>query len=274
MKRSTPTLNFEEFLASPTGQLLQYWDLQQFSASVDNLFGCHAVQVGTPWIHSLDNSRMQNRWLVCAENIMNCANLAPHLPAHIDGWIQANPERLPIANESVDLITLPHTLELSHEPQAVLREAVRALTPEGRLLLVGINPLGLWWCKQRFLLRLNSSPTLPSRLLPIAPYRLKDWLTLLELEVEQACFGIYGPTMPAGHRPQRWQFFDHIGDRWAPQLANLYFIQAVKRRPKPKFIKLLSLISKADKVAKPIVAPTPTPMIDPSNHGHSSQNTP
>jgi DNA-binding transcriptional ArsR family regulator/protein-L-isoaspartate O-methyltransferase len=44
--------------------------------------------------------------------------------------------RLPVEDDSVDLISLDRVLTLADDPQAALREAARALRPDGRLLAV------------------------------------------------------------------------------------------------------------------------------------------
>ncbi len=41
---------------------------------------------------------------------------------------------LPFAAASLDLVVLPHTLEFSADPHAVLREVERVLVPEGRVV--------------------------------------------------------------------------------------------------------------------------------------------
>lgn len=49
----------------------------------------------------------------------------------------AEPEALPFPNASLDLVVLPHTLELSVDPHMALREVERVLVPEGRVVIAG-----------------------------------------------------------------------------------------------------------------------------------------
>ncbi len=51
---------------------------------------------------------------------------------------------LPFASESINLILLPHALELNKNAKQVLSESWRVLAPDGHLILLGINPLSLW----------------------------------------------------------------------------------------------------------------------------------
>ena len=59
------------------------------------------------------------------------------------------PAALPFAAASLDLLLLPHTLELSLDPHATLREVERVLVPEGRVVISGLNPASLWGLRQR-----------------------------------------------------------------------------------------------------------------------------
>ncbi len=52
--------------------------------------------------------------------------------------------RLPLADNSVDKLLAIHCLELSEQARPLLREMWRVLAPEGQLLLVVPNRLGVW----------------------------------------------------------------------------------------------------------------------------------
>ena len=57
----------------------------------------------------------------------------------------------PLAAQSVARIDLCFVLEQASDPQALLSEAARVLCPEGRLLVLGLNPFGTarWrWARQ------------------------------------------------------------------------------------------------------------------------------
>ena len=56
---------------------------------------------------------------------------------------------LPFPANSLDLVVLPHTLELHADPQPTLREVERVLVPEGRVVISGFNPASLWGLRQR-----------------------------------------------------------------------------------------------------------------------------
>ena len=59
-------------------------------------------------------------------------------------------DALPFPDHSLDLVVLPHALELSRDPHLTLREVERVLVPEGRVMILGFNPASLWGLRQRF----------------------------------------------------------------------------------------------------------------------------
>ena len=180
-------LSFDDFLATPPGERLREWEAAQFDELVTDVFGVAALQIGAPQLDTLCSNRIQGRWILLEEKD-SLFGLRPELHA-----LRGEPEALPVAAESLDLVTLPHTLDFAEHPQQVLRDAVRALAPEGRLVLTAFNALGAWWLKERLTAAFGGKPYLPTRLQPISLGRLKDWLALLGMEVDRGRFGIYSP---------------------------------------------------------------------------------
>lgn len=94
--------------------------------------------------------------------------------------IRAEPDALPVRENSVDAVLLAHCLEFSADPHHIVREAHRVLMPDGYLLLSGFNPLScvgalraVPWLRSRYPWNGNF----------FAPSRVKDWLHLVGFEV-------------------------------------------------------------------------------------------
>ncbi len=225
------SLSFERFIDSPPGQALLDWESQCLDRLVMNCFGPMALQIGHPEIPALRENRMQARF-VTTTNEANAKRLSGD--AELLGLL-AEPEALPFEDECAQLVVLPHTLDMANSPQHALREAVRVLEPEGRLVLTAFNPFSLWWARQQ-LVTVGLSPYLPSKARPLALYRLKDWLTLLGMDIDVGHFGVYAPPLTRHSHFQRWRWIDKAGDRWWPHAANLIVLSAVKRRPGPKAV--------------------------------------
>ncbi len=140
---------------------------------------------------------------------------------------------LPFSANSLDLVVLPHTLEISNDPHATLREVERVLVPEGRVVICGLNPASLWGLRQRrghVFQRLGYGDLfLPQSGDFIGYWRLRDWLRLLNFEVESGSFGCYRPALTSQKWLSRFDWMDRAGSRWWPIFGAVYFLVAVKR---------------------------------------------
>ena len=219
------TLDFPRWLETPAGQYLLAWEGAQFDRAVADIFGFHALQLGLPELDALQANRMPHRWLACDK----AQESGPLCSAALLTDFSA----LPFAAASLDLVLLPHALELHTDPHATLREVERVLLPEGRVVISGFNPTGLWAMRQR---RARWTQTLGfgERFQPdvghwIGYRRMRDWLRLLSFEVEQHQFGCYRPAMHGQDWLERCAWMDKLGARWWPILGSAYFIVAVKR---------------------------------------------
>lgn len=216
-------IDLAQWFGQPAGQYLLEWEQQVLDQLTADIFGYNALQIGMPEIHGLAASRMVNRWLSDAQ-----------LPE------QSKPElirpvvilhdfaELPFANQSIDLVILPHVLEFAAEPHQVLREVERILIPEGHLIICGLNRASLWGARQ-FAGKLFKRYYLPKHGEFISHPRLKDWLKLLSLEIVETRFGCYVPAFQSEAWLQRYAFMEKAGARWWPVFGASYVLHAVKR---------------------------------------------
>lgn len=211
------------WLETPPGRYLLEWEQHRLDLAVVNVFGFHAVQLGLPMVDALRANRMPYRWI---------ASAWPEAP----GALLCEFEALPFPDQSIDLVVLPHTLELAHDPHQCLREVERVLMPEGRVVVTGFNPASLWGMRQRAGhvrhgagLGRGHPPYLPRAGEFIGYWRLRDWLRLLGFELESGHFGCYRPPMRSERWLGRFRWMDPLGDRWWPVLGAAYALEAVKR---------------------------------------------
>jgi SAM-dependent methyltransferase len=231
----TPGLN--AWWQSPPGQYVLNWQQSQFDRVVSDLFGYHALQVGLPHIDTLRHNRMPHRWMACRNTtdvqLWQSRSMPGNAAVDPSSVLVAESVALPFADQSLDLVVLPHGLETSLDPHATLREVERVLVPEGRLVISGLNPMSLWGLRQqrtRWLKRWGSKDQfVPDVSDWMAYWRLRDWLKLLSFQVERGSFGIYRPAVDKQIWLQRWAWMDNAGDRWWPILGAAYFLVAIKR---------------------------------------------
>ena len=213
--------SLSDWLQTPPGQYLLAWEQAQLDESVANIFGFHGLQLGLPQVNAMSANRMPQRWL------------ALNAPAVSPPDLLCDFSALPFFEASLDLVVMPHTLELTTDPHAALREAARVLMPEGRLVITCFNPNSWWGLRQSLssqLARLGwSEPFVPATGEWLGAWRLRDWLQLLNFEVESTVFGCYRPAVNQQGWLEHTAYWDRWGPRCWPILGAVYCLVAVKK---------------------------------------------
>lgn len=240
--RNPSIIELAHWLQSPPGRYLLAWEQAQLDLAVTDLFGFHALQLGLGELEALRANRMPHRW-VASDSLREpeplplppvddaLATLLPMLPGHA---LLCDFDALPLTNQCMDLVVLPHTLELARDPHDTLREVERVLRPDGRVVIVGFNPASLWGLRQRagrLRQRLGGEGPLylPSAGDFIGYGRVRDWLRLLGFEVERGRFGLWRPPFGSERGLARMAWLETAGARGWPVLGAVYLIEAVKR---------------------------------------------
>ena len=213
--------SLDAWLNTALGQYVLTWEQAQLDRVVADLFGFHALQMGMPQLEGLRANRMPHRWVGSDDAVAGRTDLV------------LDPTALPFPDQSLDLVVLPHTLELSQDPHATLREVYRVLVPEGKVVVCGFNPASLWGLRQRQAhwgqrLGLNTG-FLPQAGEFIGYWRLRDWMRLLDLDIQAGRFGCYRPAAQSSRWLERFAWMDAAGDRWWPILGAVYLLVATKR---------------------------------------------
>lgn len=221
------------WLETPLGRYVQNWEQNQLDEVVADVFGFHAVQLGLPQIHGLTTNRMPHRWQVLNGLDARIREAIGHAPA-MSYDLVCDYEALPFPNASIDLLVLPHALELAQDPHLALREAERVLVPEGHLVILGFNPTSLWILRQslhHWYRRFNpNQPTfMPDVNEIIGTHRLRDWLRLLNFEVLQTRHGCWQLPLQREKLLEEESWLELAGQQWLPRLGALYMMTAVKR---------------------------------------------
>jgi SAM-dependent methyltransferase len=198
------------WFTTPLGHYLLTREQAWFDRTVADIFGFLAVQIGLPECPFLVQSRIAARWTV--------DEAAP-------AQVLADPCWLPFPENALDLIVLPHALEFATDPHQLLREAYRAVRPEGQILISGFNPFSLFGARRYF----GRGETPPWNGSFIALYRVKDWLALLGFEVTGGSLDCYVPPFTQEKWLARSSFFEPAGDRWWPIGGAVYYLRATKR---------------------------------------------
>ena len=264
-------IDLTAWLKTPAGQYVLRWEQAQIDTAVADVFGFHALQLGLPELDTLRANRMPHRWVASevevsaapsevatrGESTARAAENSRALRAVVA--LHCDFDALPFDANSLDLVVLPHALELARDPHLALREVERVLMPEGRVVIIGFNPSSLWgvrqtlsqWCR-RLSGRPHSALFVPTPGEFLGFRRVRDWLRLLSFEVEAGRFGCYAPPFGTQRRPTRAARIEAFGDRWWPVLGAIYLVVAVKR---VRGMRLVGMVQGARRQANPVAAP-------------------
>ena len=276
-------IQLPQWLKTPAREYLLAWEQRHLDQAVADVFGFHALQLGLPELDALGANRMPHRWLAVesmprADEVRaegGAAEAADVAPPRQTVALRCHFDALPFDSASLDLVVLPHSLELARDPHLTLREVERVLVPEGRVLILGFNPASLWGTRQRLgrMRRRLGMGTERDLFLPragefIGYRRLRDWLRLLSFEVESGRFGCYIPPVTSAKWLARFGWMERAGDRWWPPFGALYYIVAVKRVRGMRLIGLVRDEARPKAVTAPApVAVTPRRRAELETHG-------
>lgn len=198
--------NFSQWLEKPIGRRLIDVETSTINSMVTHLFGYDAVIVGDPrFAPTLRNCQIKRH------TVINVACDTP--PA-----ISARNDKLPISNDTLDLVYLAHCLEFSANPHEVLREAYRTLRPDGHILISMFNPWSLWSLK---------SPAWKSNFISLV--KLRDWLALLGFDIMRVNRCGYMLPISRKEYPTKLSWMERCGQRFALPMGAVYIVQASKR---------------------------------------------
>ncbi|MCC6377398.1 MAG: class I SAM-dependent methyltransferase [Burkholderiales bacterium] len=199
-----------DWFATPLGRYLRGREQAYFDQTVADIFGYYAIQIGLPEHPALGQSRMPTRFTLDYDP-----------PAQL----VADPHALPFAENSIDLVVLPHALEFTDDPHLMLREAYRVMRPEGQIVIAGFNPFSLYGMKRYF--GREQAPPWNGNFIGL--WRLKDWLSLLGFDVIGGRLDGYAPPLASEKWLNRFAWLEKAGDRWWPIAGGVYYLRATKK---------------------------------------------
>ena len=206
----------EAWLASPLGSALLAQEARLVEEAFDGIFGEYCLQVGS-WGEP-------NTFLKSARTQRSC--LIGEQRGKQGGAVSAFglPYRLPVETHSIDVVLLPHTLDYSDRPHAVLREVDRVLRSDGHLLILGFRPGGLWGLRRL----IPGAGMPPGAEQFVSDRRLRDWLKLLDMRIHGLTAYFFRWPLPGSRSPSS-PLWERRGRRFWPELSACYLISAQKR---------------------------------------------
>lgn len=212
---------WDRWVTGQLGHRIQVEERRLARRELRRLFGQVVVQVGgTAGFPLIADSLAPVRFQVV---------LGGDLPEHAHcPMVVAEDCLLPFATDSVDILVLHHTLDLSQHPHQVLREAERVLRPGGRLLTFGFNPNSSWGLRQLLTSRFDS--LIPWRLRFRRRTQVEDWCRLLNLVPELSRHAVYSLPLVRKSVRKALKGLEHRLAKGEWPIGAVYCIRAKKER--------------------------------------------
>lgn len=181
-----------------------------------DMFGYHLLQLGFGQPRPLCESSPIRHRVYIAEKSVRAEG-----PLIVSGL-----DDLAVATDSVDVALLHHCLDFTLHPQRVLREVSRVVIPGGKIVIVGFNPLSLWGLWR---LAKAQSADVPWCGRFLSPYRVSDWLGVLDLHVDGYESTQFGLPVHSPRFVGLDQWLTHLGTRWWNHVGAVYVMVATKQ---------------------------------------------
>jgi Methyltransferase domain len=124
--------------------------------------------------------------------------------------------KIPLPDESVDLVLLPHALSLSSDPKAQLVEVDRVLRHQGFVVMIERSPFGLLnWAN-----RVGKTATI---------FKLRSWVNHLDYDLSLASSCFYRPAFSNRKRLARFALLEKAGEAIWPYPGGVYVVCAQKK---------------------------------------------
>ena len=195
---------------------------KRLSHFLGNYPGRHLLQLSEHVISSLASSPIPHKIRISQVSV-------PPTPCSSQcSFLRSAYTDLPFASDSINLVLLPHTLEFDKDAKLILSEAWRVLTPNGYLILMGVNPISLWGIYRLF----SSSKKPPWNSYLYTMQTVCQWIHHLGGEICHTESFLFRP--PLSSSPGKWLFdklawVEKLSPWLFPYLGGIYLIIAQKQ---------------------------------------------
>ncbi|WP_372707578.1 class I SAM-dependent methyltransferase [Brevundimonas sp.] len=211
MRRSIEDLRI--FYGEPTGALARRLLARRLNDAWGEATNSDVLGLGyaTPWLDAFVGARRVVAAMPGGQGVERWPSAGKNRALLVDD------RALPFAAGSFDRILLVHALEEADDPKALLLEAVRALSPAGRIILIAAARGGLWS-------RVEATPFGHGR--PFTRRQLERLVRDAGLEPTAWSQTLYvppwGPLLPLADG------FEQVGRRVLPGAAGVILLEAAR----------------------------------------------
>jgi SAM-dependent methyltransferase len=212
MRRSVEDLR--SFYGEPAGALARRMLARRLEEAWGEANGCDVLGLGyaTPWLDAFVGARRTVAAMPGGQGVELWPSVGRNRTLLVDD------RRLPFAAGAFDRVLLVHALEEADDALAPMLEAVRALAPAGRIIIVAAARGGLWS-------RSESTPFGHGR--PFTRRQLERLVREAGLEPTAWAQTLYAP--PWGPLLPMAEGFEQVGRRIAPGAAGVILLEAARQ---------------------------------------------
>lgn len=239
-------VDLREFYESELGQLTRRLVRDALRGLWPDVAGASLLGLGyaTPYMRPLNEQAARALALMPGQQGITCwPREGPNATALIEET------HLPLSDHSVDRLILAHALENTEQIGALLQEAWRVLSPQGRMIAIVPHRSGWWARSARTPFGFGFSFSLP---------HIRRVLTHNRFQVERHARAVFMPPWAHGLAGSSADWIERQGRRFLPGLAGVLLVEASKQvyaRPAREPVRLAKpvMMPLAD-----LAAPTPT----------------
>ncbi|WP_160169813.1 class I SAM-dependent methyltransferase [Marinospirillum insulare] len=216
---------WQKFWASHLGKEVLRVEAELLAPIMESLCGYHVLSLGS----------CSSKHLLASCTIKHKIEWRPSFAlAEHPSCLIADPSKLPLPNDSMDVVLLHHSLEIFDRPHALLKEAARVTLPKGEMLILGFNPYSLWGLAKMLPKSLQAEPLVALKSAAfISQNKLQDWFEFLDLKQEAAQQLFHRPVCNSKKLLVRLADLDQRLDKKNWPLAGIYLLRVKKRVGSP-----------------------------------------
>lgn len=214
MKLHRAIQQWDRWLTGTLGQRILNAEQNFLPHLLGECYGKYALLIGVPGQERLLKFSAAP-WHILLSPMMNKNHNLP--------FIEADFYKLPIMTASMDVVLVPHSLELVDNPRRLLSEACRVVKPQGYIIIYGFNPYSLWGWHKKFMDKKVTPWT--QHFIPVGT--VKKWLAIADFELIKHETLFFRP--PLQHHEfwySKIKFMEWVGPKFWPFFGGVYMLMA------------------------------------------------
>jgi SAM-dependent methyltransferase len=201
---------------SPLGSYVLEMERAELDKYLPHYYGDHFLQLGGP----------SETFLFERSPIAHRVRLSPEsFPVFSGPSVCGQFHAMPFMSETIDVLLLPHVLELIDRPADFLAECYRVLSPEGRLIILGFNPSSLWGIRRY----LGTKKTFPWCIHFKLKAYIKHLLQVQNLSIEHISNLLFEPPVKNTNGLKKLFPMEALGRVFWSDFGAIYLIIAYKQ---------------------------------------------